>query len=381
MVDVPAGDRVALVFAMALLAVQALGSNEGAVGVSPRGLDEGAALLLGGGFALVVTARRAPGVSALGTLALSVVWYQSGYTSGLMNVPCLLAFYQVGATGDRRRQLTVGGVAVAAMLVAMLAAGEESVTSVAGAVGWTMAAILFGEATHNRRALMAEYEARALRAEAERDIEASRRVAQARLDIARDLHDVLAHTVSVMTVQAGVGQDALDRGSDGAAAALGTIRAAGREAMEEIQALVAVLRNGTDAGTAPAPRLDRLHDLIAATEAAGVTVDLAVDVPPGTATDVVELTAYRVVQESLTNVVRHARARRATVAVRLEGAEVRVDVADDGTGAQRTPLPGFGLRGMRERVESLGGRFQAGPELSGGWRVTARLPAERRPAP
>lgn len=378
---VPVGDRLALAFAVGLLVVQALGNNEGATGVEPRGFDAGAALLLAGAVGLVVGARRAPGVCALGALAVTVAWYQSGYTSGLINVPCLLAFYQVGLTGDRRRQLLVGGVTVAAMLVAMLAAGDESVTSVAAAVGWTMAAILFGEATHNRRALMAEYEARALRAEAERDTEAERRVAQARLEIARDLHDVLAHTVSVMTVQAGVGQDAIVRGSDGAAAALGTIRAAGREAMEEIQALVAVLRNGTDPDTAPAPRLDRVQDLVAATEAAGVKVDLAVDVAPGVVTDVAQLTAYRVVQESLTNVVRHARAGNVAIAVRVEGNDLAVDVADDGVASAHAATPGFGIRGMSERVESVGGHLDAGPQPAGGWRVRARIPLERRRAP
>ncbi len=183
-----------------------------------------------------------------------------------------------------------------------------------------------------------------------------------------------------MTVQAGVGQDELARGSGGAAAALGAIREAGREAMEEIQALVAVLRDGTDpASTAPAPRLDRLAELVATTRAAGVDVDLTVDVPPGVVSDVVALTAYRVVQESLTNVARHAGARHATVAVGVEGGTLVVDVHDDGQAAPAAAAnTGFGLRGMRERVESVGGRLDAGPDPSRGWRVRARIPVERR---
>ncbi len=378
------GDRVALTFALALLVVQALRNNEGASGIDPRGFDAVAALLLAPAVALAVAARWAPARSALGLLALTVTWYQLGYTSGVINVPYLVGFYLLGATGDRRRQLLAGGVAMAAMLVSMLGAGDESVSSVAAAVGWTVSAMLFGEVTHNRRALLAEYEARALRAEAERDAEADRRVAETRLAIARDLHDVLAHTVSVMTIQAGVGQDALARGSDGAAAALGTIRRAGREAMEEIQALVAVLRDGADpTSTAPAPRLDRLSDLVAVAEAAGVKVDLSADVAPGAASDVAELTAYRVVQESLTNVVRHSRASTASVRLSIVGPNLRVEVADDG----REPLTaaadigGFGLRGMRERVESLGGHVEAGPDPEGGWRVAATIPRERRRTP
>jgi signal transduction histidine kinase len=376
------GDRVALTLVLAMLVVQALRNNEGASGVDPRGFDVGAVLLLAVAAALAVAACRAPARCALGLLGLTVAWYLIGYTSGLINVPYLVGFYFLGATGDRRRQLFVGGIALSAMLVGMLAAGDESVSSVAAAVGWTMAALLFGEVTHNRRALLAEYEARAVRAEAERDAEAERRVAQARLEFARDLHDVLAHTVSVMTVQAGVGQDALARGSDGAAAALGAIRAAGREAMDEIQVLVAVLRNGmAPSTTAPAPRLDRLDDLVVVTEAAGVKVDLAVDVPPATVSDVVELTAYRVVQESLTNVVRHANARCATVRVHVDGPALRVEVADDGDPfTAPADSVGFGLKGMRERVESLGGHFHAGPDPAGGWRVTATIPRERRAA-
>jgi signal transduction histidine kinase len=152
--------------------------------------------------------------------------------------------------------------------------------------------------------------------------------------------------------------------------------------MDEIQALVAVLRNGTaPSTTAPAPRLDRLGDLVAVTETAGVKVDLAVDVPPATVSDVAELTAYRVVQESLTNVVRHANARSATVRVHVDGPVLRVEVADDG-GASSAPADaaGFGLQGMRERVEALGGQFHAGPDPADGWRVTATIPRERRGA-
>lgn len=375
-------DRVALGVAVALVAVQSLSESEPAVGVDPRAFDAGAAALLTGACALVALGRRAPATGALGNLVVTVVWYRMGYLSGLVNVPFLATLYLVGATGDRRRQLLVGGIAVLSSAFAMLGPGNEPLTSTAGAIGWTLAGILFGELTHNRRALLAEYRERALRAEAERDAEAERRVANARLQIARDLHDVLAHTVSVMTVQAGVAQDALSRGTDGTAAALGTIRAAGREAMEEVQALVTVLRNGSDhASTAPAPRLDRLGDLVTATTSAGVEVELTVDVPAGAVSDVVELTAYRVVQESLTNVVRHAGTGVVAVVVRVDGADLLVDVRDDGTGAPaEETAPGFGLRGMRERVEALGGHFRAGPEPSGGWRVTATIPLERRRA-
>jgi len=255
-----------------LVAIQAVGNTTTESVERARSFDVGALVLLAAACGFVVLGRRAPAVAASGVLLLTLAWYQIGYTNRLVNVPYLVAFYLLGASGDRVKQLIVGGVAVTGSAVGILTS-EEPATSAAAAVGWTLAAILFGELTHSRRALVAEYEARALRAEAERDAEAERRVAQARLEIARDLHDVLAHTVSVMTVQAGVARDALARGASGTAAALDTIRAAGGDAMSEIQALVAVLRDGSrPADTAPAPRLDRLDDLAAITRAAGVDV-------------------------------------------------------------------------------------------------------------
>ena len=376
----PVGRLVAVAATIALVGLQAAADSAGAYDVNGRGVDVRAALILAAAAGLVWFGRRAPGTAALGNVALTVGWYLAGYTGWLINIPYLISFYLLGATGDRRRQLVVGGSAVSFAAVAMLEAGGESLASAAAVVGWTMAAILLGESIHNRRALLVEYEDRAVRAEAERDAEAERRVADARLEIARDLHDVLAHTVSVMTVQAAVAQDALARGARGVPAALRTIRAAGREATEEIQALVAVLRSGADAGgTAPAPRLDRLGDLVAVTRAAGVQVTLTVDLAGEAASEVAELTAYRVVQESLTNVVRHAAARTAIVAVRAEGPQLVVDVHDDGVTPPTEPESGgFGLRGMRERVESLGGHLRAGPDSAGGWSVIARIPLERR---
>src|SRR5690606_16759552 len=138
----------------------------------------------------------------------------------------------------------VGAIAVGLPVLAISLGGDDGLGEATAAVGWTVAALMFGELTHSRRALLAQYEARAERAEAEREAEAERRVTQARLEIARDLHDVPAHTVSVMTVQAGVGQDAVGRDPARVARALAAIRSAGREATDEIRALVAVLRSG-----------------------------------------------------------------------------------------------------------------------------------------
>lgn len=371
----PVGDRVAVGAISALLLVLVLGNTGSGSESADRPLDFGAAWLLALGTSFAVMARRAPATGALGALAVTISWYAVGYESALVNVPHLAAFYLLGASGDRRRQLLVGGLAVVVTGAAVIAAGEGS-ASVAAAIGWTITPILFGELTYNRRALLDELADRAARAEAARDREAARRVAQARLEIARDLHDVLAHTVSVMTLHAGVGRDALPRDPDAAARALDTIRDAGRSAMGEVQALVAVLRNGSDpVETAPAPGLDRVPDLVDAARSTGLDVDLDIAVD-GDVPEVVQLTAHRIVQESLTNVVRHAQARH--VAVRITGGPESLDleVRDDGVGGDPGE-GGFGLQGMRERVSSLGGTLRAGPVPDGGWQVAAHLPAHR----
>jgi signal transduction histidine kinase len=271
--SLPLADRAVFVVVGALVVIASLASRpEGSA--TGRGLDVIAVALLAAGVGFAALAARAAAMGALGSLVVIMVWYGLGYRSGLINLPFLIAFYLLGATGDRVRQLAVGGLAVALSLIGMLAAGNESASSAAAAIGWILAAILFGQVTHDRRALIAELEDRAARAEADRDREAERRVAESRLAIARDVHDVLAHTVSLMTVQAGVAQDALEHGRDGADKALQTIRSAGRDALGEIRALVSMLREGSASpDNAPVPGLDRLEELALATSAAGVPVE------------------------------------------------------------------------------------------------------------
>ena len=375
--SLPLADRAVFVVLGVLVVIASLANRVEGSGTG-RGLDILAVALLAAGLGLAALAVRAPATGALGALVVIMVWYGLGYRSGLINLPFLIAFYLLGATGDRVRQLAVGGLAVALSLIGMLAAGNQSASSAAAAAGWILAALLFGQVTHDRRALIAELESRAARAEADRDREAERRVAESRLAIARDVHDVLAHTVSLMTVQAGVAQDALEHGRDGADKALQTIRSAGRDALGEIRALVSVLREeSASPDNAPAPGLDRLQELAAATSAAGVPVDVAVELPAGQLSELVELTAYRVVQEGLTNVVRHAHAGRATVTVRRSDHDLLVSIRDDGAGRAGADGRGFGLRGMRERIQAMGGSLAAGRTPEGGWLVEARIPVDQ----
>lgn len=363
--------RLALAFAGVVIVLAAASSNE--PDELSRDLDAGAAALLALGLASTWWSRRQPGAVATAVLVVSFVWYGAGYTSGLINVPVLLAFFWLGDSDDQRTKVIVTAASVAAVVVNISLVGDEGWRSAASAAGYVVMAVLFGELVRSRRLVLEQYAERAQRAEQE----AERRVAQERLRIARDLHDVLAHSVSAMTVQAGVALDELDRDPGAAREALRSIRGTGRRAMSEVRATVAVLR-GDEAGgrRAPAPTLRDLDELVDAAGEHGLGIEVSVAVPSAPLPEVVELTAYRVVQEALTNVVRHADARRAWVDVRDADGALVVEVLDDGQGDGSTRSPGFGLRGMAERVESLGGQVHHGRRADGGWTVRARIPVE-----
>ena len=231
--------------------------------------------------------------------------------------------------------------------------------------------------------LLDEY---ARRAELDREREGRRRVEEERLRIAREFHDVVAHTVTAMNVQAGVAIDAFDSRPDVARRALNQVRSSGREALQELRATVAVLRGDDSAkGPAkPAPHTGQLEELVAGTESADLNVTLELDTDGKNLPSVVELAAYRIVQEALTNVVRHAGARNAAVYVGCANDSLVVEVVDDGISrSDRAPderdgsiREGYGLAGMAERAAAIGGRVEHGPEAGGGFRVHAVLPLD-----
>lgn len=336
----------------------------------PRGLDALAAVLVAAAAVLVLAgARRFPATVALIELGLSLAWYSLGYESRLIDAPTLIAFFVLGAIGRRARELAVAGLAIALLMAAVVA--DQAAVAFAG-VGWTVAAVLGGEMLRARNAMREQYAERAARAEAERD----RRVAEERMRVARDVHDVLAHTVSVMTVQAGVAADALERDPAAAASALARVRAAGREAMAEVRATVAALRAAGSPDTEPVPGLERIDDVVRGARGQGLIVDLAREGTGAEVPSLVALTAYRVVQEAMTNVIRHAGATRARVRVTQAAEALRVEVDDDGRGVGTGVAAGFGLSGMAERVEALGGELAWGPARGGGWIVRATIPLD-----
>jgi signal transduction histidine kinase len=341
------------------------------------------AYLLGLGLAaLLLLRRRWPLGVLIGSVGLLAVYYGLDYPAFSAAVPLAVPAYLAALAGR--------GVPAAALLavfvvlggtVARLDEGESLAEvlrdSLITDAALLAAVLLLGEAVRNRRAWAEEVRGRLLRAEQEREREAERRVQEERLRIAREMHDVLAHTIAAINVQAGVGADVIDDAPEKARASLRDIRRQTRDAMSELRAVLGVLRDpAPEAPRAPAPGLAELDGLIESAGEAGVEVALTVTGEARPLPNAVDLTAYRIVQESLTNVLRHARTSAASVRVHFEADAIDVQVEDDGRGTQ-DGANGFGLTGMRERVAAVGGTLQAGAAPGGGFRVHATLPAER----
>src|SRR3954453_2724989 len=293
--------------------------------------------------------------------------------------------YGVAAHTDRRRS----AIALVATVVAMVAALATQPDHVVSSSDWTSSLLavavawLAGENQRSRRARWVALEERAEMLENEREERDRRAVAEERLRIARDLHDIVSHAMSVIAVQAGSGNALLDRDPEGARRSLINVETASRGALVEMRRMLGVLRDDDDApgSRAPAPSLSKLGDLVARVRDAGLGVELHVDtdIPPLPTS--VDLAAYRIVQESLTNVMKHG-GPVAVVKISSSATELCVDISDDGRQRNGHVEPGVrestrhGIIGMRERVAIYGGQFEAGPRPGGGFRVVARLPLD-----
>jgi signal transduction histidine kinase len=287
----------------------------------------------------------------------------------------LVATYTLAAHCERRVALRAG---VAALLVlapaSAFSSGRLQADAAIPTVVLLAAAWILGDNMRTRRAYYGELEDKAERLEREREESERRAVTEEQARIARELHDVIAHNVGVMVLQAAGAREVFDADPARAREALVAIESTGRDALAELRHLLGVAGDGS-AALAPQPGLPHLEALVDQVRATGLTVDLALegetqDVPAG-----VGLSAYRVIQEALTNTLRHAFASRVSVFVRRREGELEVDVLDDGAGPPATAsAEGRGLVGMRERVALFGGEFEAGPRPEGGFRVRARFP-------
>ena len=326
---------------------------------------------------LPLVLRSRLGFAALAPLLVSgivLILWQLEPGSTVVLIP-MVALFELATRSERRRNVWVALEVVPCVVVSVLPFADDTgelFSVVVRNVALCLLAIAVGDVVRSRREAMD-------RLVAQQQEEAQRKLGEERLRIAREVHDVVAHAMVAINVQAGVAAHRLDQDPEQARSALRAIKDTSGEALADLRATLGVLR-GDDAGApvAPAAGLGDLEELAAGLRAAGVQVDMTVgDV--GELPAAVHAAGYRIVQEALTNALRHAGAAHVRVTVRREADAVRLEVRDDGGGALSNGAggSGSGVHGMRERAGALGGTLEAGPAEGGGWRVAATLPAAR----
>lgn len=345
-------------------------------------LDPLAYGLLVASGALLVFRDRYPTAVLLAVSGIVLAYTWLGYAGGFYTISLVFAVWAAVAAGRRLLAIVVGIGVLAAVVVASFVIGAGHAQDADAPIwlgGWLVAAFVLGEVSRGRRGYLDQVEQRALGAERTREEEARRRAGEERLRIARELHDVLAHNISMINVQAGVAVHLLDRQPEQARTALVAISRASKEALRELRATLGVLRSVDEAEPdprAPAPGLARLDELVQRARSAGLAVAVETSGAPRPLPAATDLAAYRIIQESLTNVARHAGADHVAISLRYGSGDVLVTVDDDGSGlADGTPpRDGNGLTGMRERAAAADGELEAGRRSEGGFRVRARLP-------
>ena len=337
--------------------------------------------LSGGAWVLAVAAAvplawriRAPLAALVGVetgAVLCAVAFHAGWAATAM---VIVQLYTVAVLGDRLRSLLVGAVTAIAVIVAIvLAEGSLTAGDVAPRLPLVFAALALGDTIRSRRELRVAARERSLREAREREEEGQRRVAGERLRIARELHDELAHSLVAINVRAGVAVDLRD--SQDPLPALEDIKRVSGSALHDLRATLSLLREQADAApVAPVFDLESLPRLVDQARSGGLQADVDVHVDGATVPSAIGGAAFRIVQEALTNVLRHADASSARVRVRASRDALDIEVTDDGRVDSSGAHAGLGLRGMAERASALGGRVEAGPCDEGGWRVHATLP-------
>lgn len=404
----PVAQDVVLALFVTVMQVQGTVARVAAEG-APRPLTDfgnlGFALLVVSG--LVVTVRRRWPVAVFVTTALaSLAYFGLGFPDGPGWLGLFVALYTLAAYGDGSRSLVIAGVGTTVLAVGWLFAAAD--IEPPAAIGWvffrigvSIMGVALGESVRSRRVIAAEAQERAELAERTREEEARARVDAERLRIAREVHDTVAHAIAIINVQSGVTAHVLDKRPERAREALRAIEQTSSRALREMRAILGVLRDEGD-GRVPHPGLEQVGDLAAKARAAGLDVTLKATSPATPLPSAVDSAAYRILQESITNVIRHAGPTRVTVTLNpgSDALEIRVtdegrragtgdDSADrpsgdsvnrpsgngNGSNGMGTPAgPGRGIQGMRERCRLLGGELDAKPTPGGGFEVMARLP-------
>jgi signal transduction histidine kinase len=359
--------------ALLLAAVQVIGTfGAGHDQVDRKPVDALAVVLVLVGPAALAWRERWPLLPVLVAVAAADVYVAVGYPYGPIFASVAISLFTAVQAVSRRVvwPITAAGYVgfIAAMVVDARRRDSVGLGHLALVAGWVLVVLAVAEVARIRREQAAEIARTA-------EEEEQRRATEQRLALARDLHDVLAHNISLINVQASVALHLLDEHPEQARPALASIKDASRGALHELRTALDILRHGEGVPLAPAPRLADLRDLVAGVEAGGLRVELEQEDRAEVLPTSVELAAYRIVQEALTNVTRHARARTVRVTLRSVGEDLRLEVQDDGVGGE--VHAGNGISGMRERAAALGGSLDAGPCVGGGFRVAATIPVPR----
>lgn len=332
--------------------------------------------------AVLIARRRAPGWTlAISGVLVQILFHLDPAVGSIAVLAPAVALFSLALTRGRIAQLLAAAGAVAAVIAADIFHTDSiSVLQTLAHAALVAIPLLAAETLRTRRSYVSLLLERLELAERAREQEGQRRADQERMRIARDLHDIVAHTLTTITVQAGTAAELIDTDPGHARAALETIEDASRDAIAELRAMLGVLREGdhTDALRSPAPGVENVAELVERSRAAGLEVQLEVTGEhPGQLAHAVSLAAYRIVQESLTNARRHAAGAAVTVKLAFEPRELAVAVVsgagDDCNKSKHGEPAGVGIAGMSERAAAVGGTLRAAP-LAGGFRVEATLP-------
>ncbi|CAM3420441.1 sensor histidine kinase [Stackebrandtia soli] len=362
------------VMVVAVAGSMSAGSEEALVSV-PSLHGAGIALLVVASLAIVVRRRYPMVVAALGALCAGTYFLVVNDNIAAA-IPAAIGLYTLSSQGYRARAIAiiVGCTAIAVGTAVVLASDPiDSIHRTGGRMGWMTAIMIAGEVTRHARRNLAQARARAREAERARDEAELRQAAEERVRIARELHDSLTHSISVINVQSAVALHMLPDRPAQAEEAVRHIKSASQDAMRELRATLGTLRISEVEAN---PTLSGLSRLLVGVRAAGIDVELREELTERLPAEI-DAAAFRIIQESLTNVVRHAEANSVTVTIRLAGGVANVEVVDDGHGCGGD-VEGYGVVGMRERAEALGGRLTATGLLSGGFAVRAELPVPVR---
>ncbi|WP_137874748.1 sensor histidine kinase [Rhodococcus sp. Q] len=369
----------------AIAGVVGVVATAGTLGASRHGhpahpLDALAFVLVAVAAGALLWRRAAPLTVLTVTGAAALVFVLRGYGLGPIFLPLVVAFLTAAPRYRRWPMYALPAVGYAVIVWGVPWATGEPVPSTATAVGigaWLLTLIAVAEVVRQRREAIRARRARERDAARVAEEERLRRASDERLDIARELHDVLAHSLSLINVQSGVALELLDSRPEQAGIALASIKDASRDALVQVHTMLQSLRHGTEAAPlTPAPSITDLDRLVAHARNAGIGVTTTVSGDPRAIPTGTDLAAARIVQESLTNVVRHSGRTTARVTVRFLPEVLEVEVDDDGR-ITEPPRPGAGITGMTERCRALGGTLTAAPRPGGGFRVLARLPLLR----